>query len=103
GKARKESFFTAVTDDDLTRERQVEDIVRKNLARWQDEGLAPDMSIEPGDETTRLFRERGWTYWHHLFSARHLAILSSIRKRLLDPSLCLAFPILLNHSSKMCQ
>ena len=32
----------------------------------------PDMEIEPGDETTRLIRERGWTYWHHLFNARQL-------------------------------
>jgi putative DNA methylase len=61
-----------VTADDLTRERQVEAIVRENLSRWQDEGLVPDMTIQPGDETTRLFRERGWTHWHHLFGARTL-------------------------------
>ena len=53
GKGRQETFFAAVTEDDLVRERKVEEIVRENLARWQDEGLVPDMKIEPGDETTQ--------------------------------------------------
>ena len=72
GKSRQETFFAAVTDDDLARERQVEQIVSKNLGKWQSEGIVPDMPIEPGDETTRLMRERGWTHWHHLFSARQI-------------------------------
>ena len=52
GAGRQETFFATVTDDDLARERKVEAIVRENLARWQDEGLVPDMPIEPGDKTT---------------------------------------------------
>ena len=75
-KGRQETFFAPVTEDDLERERRVEAIVREKLTRWQDEGLVPEMSIEPGDETTRLQRERGWTYWHHLFSARQLHFFS---------------------------
>jgi len=73
---RQETWFAAPTEADLERERQVEAIVVANLARWQDEGLVPDMAIEPGDETTRLFRERGWTHWHHLFNARQLLLIS---------------------------
>ena len=69
---RQETFFAAPTEADLERERRVESVVAENLVRWQDEGLAPDMAIEPGDETSRLFRERGWTHWHHLFNARQL-------------------------------
>jgi len=72
GKGRQETFFAAVNDDDLARERKVEAIVRENLSRWQDEGLVPDMPIEPGDNTTQPIRERGWTHWHHLFGARAL-------------------------------
>jgi len=72
GKSRQETFFAAVTDDDIARERQVEKIVSNNLAKWQSDGIVPDMPIEPGDETTRLLRERGWTHWHHLFSARQI-------------------------------
>lgn len=72
GKSRQETYFSAVTEGDLARERQVESIVRSSIADWQEAGLVPDMPIAPGDETTRLFRERGWTHWHHLFSARQL-------------------------------
>ena len=46
-----------MTEDDLARERKVEAIVRDNLARWQDEGLVPDMPIEPGDKTTQPIRD----------------------------------------------
>lgn len=70
--SRQETFFTGVSQSDIQREKKVHQIVAENIAKWQDEGLVPDMAIEPGDETTRLSRERGWTYWHHLFNARHL-------------------------------
>jgi putative DNA methylase len=30
------------------------------------------MVVEKGDETERLYRERGWTHWHHLFNPRQL-------------------------------
>ncbi|HET8900228.1 MAG TPA: anti-phage-associated DUF1156 domain-containing protein, partial [Rhodanobacteraceae bacterium] len=71
---RQETFFAAPTADDLERERRVDGLVAEHLARWQRDGLVPDMAIEPGDETTRLFRERGWTHWHHLHNARQLVL-----------------------------
>ncbi|AOS78281.1 DUF1156 domain-containing protein [Hydrogenophaga intermedia] len=73
-KARQVTYFAAPTDADLERERRVEDLVATNLSQWQEEGLVSDMPIEPGDETTRLFRERGWTHWHHLYNARQLLL-----------------------------
>jgi adenine-specific DNA methylase len=79
-RGRPETFFAAVTEADLERERRVDEIVRQNLARWQEEGLVPDMAIELGEETTRLQRERGWTYWHHLFNARQLLSISTFRR-----------------------
>ena len=48
GRGRQETFFATVTEEDLARERKAEAIVRENLARWQNEGLVPDMEIEPG-------------------------------------------------------
>lgn len=72
--SRQITFFASVTEADLVREHRVEEIVAKNLTHWQTEGCAPDMTIEPGDETTRLGRERGWTHWHHLFNARQLLL-----------------------------
>ncbi|EGQ8040267.1 anti-phage-associated DUF1156 domain-containing protein [Vibrio diabolicus] len=70
--SRQETFFTGVSQEDIQREQKVNQIVADNIVKWQQEGLVPDLAIEPGDETTRLARERGWTYWHHLFNARHL-------------------------------
>lgn len=64
--------FRSVNDDDLNRERIVETFVAEHLSDWQSKGWVPDMRIEPGDETERLYRERGWTHWHHLFNPRQL-------------------------------
>lgn len=73
---RQITYFRGITDADLERERKVEKIVAANLARWQEEGLAPDMAIEPGEKTDEPIRTRGWTYWHHLYNARQLLLQS---------------------------
>ena len=70
------TFFAAVTDKDLARERQVEKIVAENISQWQLQGWVPDMAIEPGNKTDEPVRTRGWTYWHHLFNARQLHFFS---------------------------
>jgi putative DNA methylase len=76
GSSRPETYFASVTEADLKRERKVERIVEENLARWQEEGLVPDMPIEPGDKTDEPIRTRGWRYWHQLFNARQLFVFS---------------------------
>jgi putative DNA methylase len=101
GKRRQKTFYAAVTDDDLRRERQVRGIVAENLPLWQSEGLVPDMKIEPGAETARLSRERGWTHWHHLFAARQLLVLSK-QSRSLSAASALVFANELNFQSKLC-
>ena len=80
GSARPKTFFASVTDADLERERKIDAIVSDSLAGWHKQGLVPDMAIEPGSETTRLRRERGWTHWHHLFNARQLLLLALMQK-----------------------
>jgi putative DNA methylase len=47
-------------------------LLERNLAHWQEEGLVPDMEIEPGYNTDQLIRERGWRYWHQLFNPRQI-------------------------------
>lgn len=74
GKKNPRTWFAAPTEDDFKREAFIVDFVGKHLAEWQEKGWVPDMEIEPGAETTRLNRERGWTHWHHLFNARHLLV-----------------------------
>lgn len=79
GKGHQSSFFAAVTNDDLAREREIEEIVRENLPRWQDKGLVPDTLIAPGEKTDEPIRTRGWTHWHHLFGPRHLLTAVTVR------------------------
>jgi adenine-specific DNA methylase len=92
----------------LARERKVEELVRENLLRWQAEGFIPDMPIEPGDETTRLIRERGWTSWHHLFNARQLVALAILKRAISEGTdarpgaLLVSFCIALDNCSKLC-
>lgn len=74
GKKNPFFWFSAPTSHDLRREDIVSDYIERNLSNWQDSGLVPDMAIEPGYNTTQPIRERGWTYWHHLFGPRHLLI-----------------------------
>ena len=100
-KGRQETYFSAITEDDLTRERKVEAIVRSNLARWQEDGLVPDMPIEPGENTTQPIRERGWTHWHHLFFARSLHYLSLVKGHLRSPELMVGFARLLDFCSRL--
>jgi putative DNA methylase len=76
-KAAGKSFdyeFRSVTEDDLKREKIVEDYVEKHLADWQKNGWVPDMRIEPGDKTDEPIRTRGWTHWHHFFNPRQLLL-----------------------------
>ena len=61
------------------------------------------MSIEPGEETSRLRRERGWTYWHHVFTPRDYIVLSSLLKHNHNVEIDVLVPSLLNHASKLCQ
>lgn len=81
GKSRPETYFASVTEEDLQREKKVEEIVEKNLHKWQEEGLVPDMAIEPGAKTDEPIRTRGWRYWHQMFNARQIFMLKAIKKK----------------------
>ena len=103
-------FYAGVTDGDDQRERLVRDYVANQIADWQSAGLVPDAVIEPGAETTRLFRERGWTHWHHLFSPRHLLIGALFRGEIakreevsVKSGLALGFCATLDRLSKLTQ
>ncbi|TIW61820.1 MAG: DUF1156 domain-containing protein [Mesorhizobium sp.] len=78
--SRSRAWFAVPTEADLTREERVTALVTEKLPEWQRAGFVPDMAIEPGDETTRLSRERGWTFWHHLFNPRQLLMHALLMK-----------------------
>ncbi|WP_244032343.1 anti-phage-associated DUF1156 domain-containing protein [Methylobacterium sp. E-016] len=101
-KPRHKTFFRGVTPEDIKREKVVEDIVRSRITEWQNSGLIPDMEIEPGDNTSQPMRERGWTYWHHLFSKRHLLTMSLIAQApAVDPRMIVSFSGTLDFVSKL--
>ena len=66
--------YRSVGDADLQREAQALSLLQERFAEWQAKGCIPSRAITPGDETTRLMRERGWTHWHHLFRPRQLLV-----------------------------
>ncbi len=88
GKTREIRRYAAPDEADLQREARVLDLLRERFAEWQRQGFIPSKPIpEGGAETDRLFRERGWTYWHHLFTPRQLlthGLLAEISERLAE-------------------
>ncbi|GAB4240010.1 MAG: DUF1156 domain-containing protein [Acidobacteriota bacterium] len=74
GKEQTRRHYRAPTAEDLRREEKVLELLRERFRDWQAKGYLPSRRIEPGDETARLQRERGWTYWHHLFTPRQLLV-----------------------------
>jgi adenine-specific DNA methylase len=71
--------YAAPDDEDLRREALVLELLRGRFANWQRLGFIPARAIpEGGTETERLFRERGWTHWHHLFTPRQLLVIGEL-------------------------
>lgn len=95
------TFFSAPSEHDLQNEEKISALVSKNLEELQEVGLIPDMQIEPGNNTGQVIRERGWTYWHHLFSPRQLLVNSIILKNSATPQSQIFFARLLDFNSKL--
>jgi len=74
--------FCAPDKFDLQREDHVLSLLKERFSEWQEKGYLPSMKIEPGAETSRLFRERGWTHWHHLFTPRQLLYHGTFMERI---------------------
>ncbi|UAJ74030.1 DNA methylase [Synechocystis sp. PCC 7339] len=100
-KSTQETYFASVTAWDLANEKKVEEIVEKNLSTWQEKGLVPDMAIETGYNTEQPIREKGWRYWHNLFSPRQLLVNSTILKLSTLVENKLFFPRILDFNSKL--
>ncbi len=73
GKPVESRRYAAPNPADLQRETLTLTLLQQRFHAWQAAGFIPSKAIpEQGDETGRLFRERGWTHWHHLFTPRQL-------------------------------
>lgn len=99
GKTRIE--IRPATLEDEVREQKVINYVCDHLIEWKNKGYIPDVVIEKGGETERLYRERGWTHWHHLFNPRQLLVNGLINKYC-NAYLAPSFAQLLNYNSRLC-
>ncbi|MGH2669439.1 MAG: hypothetical protein ACRDH5_10070, partial [bacterium] len=61
GEEQRRRHYRAPSPEDLRREARVLELLRERFHDWQAKGYVPSRRIEPGEETTRLMRERGWT------------------------------------------
>jgi putative DNA methylase len=95
--------FRTVSDDDMKRERLVDEFIAKHLSDWQEKGWLPDMRVEPGAKTDEVIRTRGWTYWHHLFPARHLMLLGLLKREATRGETLLLLSRILDYTSKLCR
>ncbi|MCG2660816.1 MAG: DUF1156 domain-containing protein [Kiritimatiellae bacterium] len=100
----EEYEFRTVTEDDLQRDRIVQEYVAQHLANWQTKGWVADMRIEVGGppryQGLDLVKARGWTYWHHLFNPRQLLVASTLRKNI-DARLAFPFSKSLNVNARL--
>ena len=64
--------YAAPDAADVAREAKVLELLLARFAAWQREGFIPTKAIVSGYNTDQPIRERGWTYWHHLFTPRQL-------------------------------
>ncbi len=75
--------YASPSDEDLQSETRVLELLRERFAEWQRQGFVPSRPIpDEGAETDRLFRERGWSYWHHLFTPRQLLVHGLLMEKL---------------------
>jgi adenine-specific DNA methylase len=109
GEWKTRSTFREPRAHDLKNEEAVRELVEKNLTEWQSAGWIPDWRIQDGAETARLQRERGWAYWHHLFTPRQLLMAAEYSRRIAErsvevrPALTLGLGHVLNYGARLCQ
>ena len=88
---RDEYEFRAITEDDLCREKIIQDYIAQNLVDWQANGLLPDMRIEVGGppryQGLDFIKARGWTHWNHVFNPRQLLMLGLTKREMLSAKL----------------
>jgi len=82
GNTKAIKHYLAPNADDSKREEKIISLLSDRFDEWQIRGFIPSRRIEPGSETSRLQRERGWTYWHQLFTPRQLLVLGSFSEKL---------------------
>ncbi len=87
GREQTRRHYRAPTSADRAREDLVLRLLRERFAEWQRDGYIPSRRIESGYNTDQPIRERGWIYWHHLFTPRQLLLLGQMSKEIAERQL----------------
>lgn len=75
GNEQTRKWYRSPNKQDLIREQKVQKLLLNKFENWQQKGYIPSRRIESGYNTDQPVRERGYTYWHHLFNPRQLFLL----------------------------
>lgn len=70
-------YYVAPSEEDYMREDKVLQLLRDRFDNWQSKGYLPSTRIEEGEKTAEPIRNRGWSFWHHLFNPRQLLIIGT--------------------------
>ncbi len=94
GGVQGQRHYSAPTEADLQKEMQTIELLKEQFERWQQNGIIPSRRIESGYNTDQPTRERGWSFWHHLFNPRQLLLLGylseTITEEIKEPRLSIA-------------
>jgi len=69
-----ERYYALPMKADLQREEKVLILLQERFIKWRSQGYLPNMIIEDGYNTSQIIREKGWRYWHQLFTPRQLLV-----------------------------
>ena len=103
--------YCSVTEEDLTSEKLVLDLLKERFNNWQIKGYIPSRKIEQGYNTDQPMRERGWSYWNQLFTPRQLLWQGLLREKMhslsddikeIEVASLLMAGMLANFNSKLC-
>ena len=103
--------FCSVTQQDLDREQQVIELLKERFNDWQKKGYIPSRKIERGYNTEQPIRERGWSYWHHLFNPRQLLMHGLFSEcflrlngddKIMRAALCLSVGAAIDRQARLC-
>lgn len=79
-----ERYYKAPSSKDYINEEKINHLLESRFNEWRINGIIPSSMIESGYNTEQLIRERGWTYWSHLFNPRQLLILGLLNETIIN-------------------
>jgi adenine-specific DNA methylase len=89
GSIRYSREYAEPSEADHLKENLLLENLKERFVAWQQRGFLPSARVVPGNETSRLQRERGWSHWHHLFFPRQLMINGLFLEKIFsNPAFC---------------